>query len=107
LSTDSKTIGTKSLHAPNKIKRRSKLSTMTHHTAHRCSTIIEQSPLMYEPLHEQNSGHITKSPSALFSAKGKPRLIKNNNELVSNNELNYPEHLNPFDDEPGFIKIFN
>jgi hypothetical protein len=92
-STDSKPIGTKSLHAPNKIKRRPKVSTMTHHTAHRCSAIIEQSPLMYETLHEQNSGHVTKPSSALFSAKAKPCLIENNNESISNVEQNYPQHL--------------
>jgi len=102
---DSKTNGTKSLHAPNKIKQRSKLATITHHTAQRCSSVLEQSPLVYEPLHEQNSGHGTKSPSALLAAKAKPCFIENNFHQ-SNTEHNYPQHLNPFDDELGKPKFF-
>jgi len=100
---DSKPIGTKSLHAPNKIKRRSKISTMTHHTAQRCSTIMEQSPFIYETLHEQNSGHGTKSPPVLLAAKAKPCFIENHSNEKENStiEQNYPQHLNPFNDETG------
>ncbi|CAF4609599.1 unnamed protein product [Rotaria sp. Silwood1] len=104
-SIESKTNATQSLHNPNKVKQRPKLSTMTHHTAQRCSTIFEQSPLVYETLHEQNSGHVSKPSSLLIAAKAKPCFIKNTNESISNQkqssniEQNYPQHLNPFNDE--------
>ncbi|CAF0847476.1 unnamed protein product [Rotaria sordida] len=104
-SIESKTHATKSLHNINKIKQRPKLSTMTHHTAQRCSTILEQSQLIYESLHEQNSGHTSKPSSLLLGAKAKPCFIENTNESVSNQkessniEQNYPQHLNPFNDE--------
>jgi hypothetical protein len=74
---------------------------MTHHTAQRCSAILEQSPLVYETLHEQNSGHGTKPSSLLLAAKAKPCFIENNNKDNSNLEQNYPQHLNPFADETG------
>ncbi len=103
---DSKILGTKSLHVPNKIKQRPKISTMTHHTAQRCSTIIEQSSLNYETLHEQNSGHGTKSPSVLVPAKAKPCFIETNSNQKENSDIeqNYPQHLNPFNDETGNIR---
>ena len=95
--TDSKPNSTKSLHPCEKIKQRSKLSSMTHHTAQRCSTIMEQATLLYEPLHEQNSGYGAKLSSGLLAAKAKPCFIENN----SNQEHNYPPHLNPFDERTG------
>ncbi|CAF2544318.1 unnamed protein product [Rotaria sp. Silwood2] len=108
-STELKTNVTKSLNNPNQIKQRPKLSTMTHHTAQRCSTILEQSPLVYEPLHEQNSGHPNKPTSLLVAAKAKPCFIENTNEPILNQkesstiEQNYPQHLNPFNDEIDII----
>ena len=109
LSIGSKANGTKSLHAPDKIKRRSKLSTMTHHTAQRCSAIIEQSPFVYEALNEQNSGHRTKPSSSLVAAKAKPCLIENNSTSKDdlNAEQTYPQHLNPFNEETGKKELFN
>lgn len=76
---------------------------MTHHTAQRCSAIIEQSPSMYEALHEQNSGHGSKSPTILLAAKAKPCFIENNFNQKENSDIeqNYPQHLNPFNDETG------
>ncbi len=96
-------MGTKSLHAPNKDKRRSKLSTMSNHTAQRCSAIIEQPPPMYEALHAQYSGHGPRSPVGLLTTKAKPCFIAKtiNGEEEAKLEPNYPEHLNPFDDETG------
>ncbi|CAF1152230.1 unnamed protein product [Adineta ricciae] len=101
-SLDSKISGTRSLHVPNQIKRRSKLSTLTRHTAQRCSTILEKSPLVYEALHEQKSGHKTIPASLLVAAKAKPCVIENNassNSSSSNLDPSYPQHLNPFHDE--------
>ena len=89
---DSKINGTRSLHTPNKIKQRSKLPAIPQHTAQRCSAVLEPSPLAYEPLHEQNSGHGT--------TKAKPCFIENNSH-PTNTEHNYPQHLNPFIEEKG------
>jgi hypothetical protein len=80
---------------------------MTHHTAQRCSAIIEQSPFIYETLHEQNSGYSTKSPTVLLAAKAKPCFIENNSNEKENSDIeqNYPQHLNPFnDDDTGNIR---
>ena len=106
-STDSKANGTRSLHAPEKVKQRSKLSTMTHQTAQRCSTIMEQATLLYEPLHEQNSGHTVKLTSGLVAAKAKPCIIENNfnQEQQTSLEHNYPSHLNPFDERTGKLRM--
>lgn len=105
--TESKISGTRSLHAPEKVKQRSKLSTMTNHTAQRCSTIMEQATLLYEPLHEQNSGHTTKLASGLVAAKAKPCFIEDtsNREQPTTVEYNYPSHLNPFDERMGKLRM--
>ncbi|CAM4917460.1 unnamed protein product [Rotaria socialis] len=97
----------KSLSNLSKVKQRPKLPKMTHHTAQRCSTIIEPTSLTYEPLHEQNSGHTAKASSLLIAAKAKVCTVENTDELISNqkqtsnSEQTYPQHLNPFDDETG------
>lgn len=112
-SMESKTITTQSLHDPNKIKRRPKLSTMTHHTAQRCSAVIEQSPFTYEQLHEQHSGHAVRPSSVLLTAKAKPCFIENNDgpklihKVASSIEHNYPQHLNPFSDEAGKFRFLS
>lgn len=89
---------------------------MTHHTAQRCSAVLEQSKpssssslSMYEALHEQHSGHEPKSPSSssiLLAARATPCLVENNSNEKDNSDIeqNYPQHLNPFSDEPGYIK---
>ena len=106
-STDTKPVATQSTQNPNEIKRRSKTSTMTNYRTQPCSTVIEQSSSIYEPLYEQNSGHISKPTSLLFAAKAKPCFIKSDDQLISNTkessniEQNYPQHLNPFNDGTG------
>ncbi|UJR37809.1 hypothetical protein I4U23_030499 [Adineta vaga] len=110
-SLNSKTSGTKSLHVPNRLRRRSRLSTLTNHTAQRCSTIHEKSPLVYEALHEQKSGHNIKPSTLLLAAKAKPCFAENhtNNQSLSNQssdsnlDTTYPQHLNPFHDETDII----
>ncbi|CAF0872469.1 unnamed protein product [Adineta steineri] len=97
-------LNSKSLQISNKIKQRSKLPAMAHHTAQRCSTILEQSPVVYETLNEQQSGHTTKPSSTLFTTKAKPCFIENQNDNV-NIEQTYPQHLNPFDDTTSIEKI--
>ncbi|CAM4743302.1 unnamed protein product [Rotaria magnacalcarata] len=104
-SMESKPNISKSLSNLNQVKQRPKLPKMTHHTAQRCSTIIEPTLLTYEPLHEHNSGHTAKASSLLIAAKAKVCTVDNTNELISNqkqtstSEQIYPQHLNPFDDE--------
>jgi len=66
--------GTRSLRASSTTKRR---STLNHHTAQRCSTVIERSPFVYEALNEQYSGHKTKPPTGLAPVKAKPCLVEN------------------------------
>ncbi|CAF4340269.1 unnamed protein product, partial [Adineta steineri] len=77
---------------------------MAHHTAQRCSTILEQTPVVYETLNEQQSGHNTKPSSTLFTTKAKPCFIENQNDNI-NIEQTYPQHLNPFDDTTSIEKM--
>ncbi|CAF1130551.1 unnamed protein product [Didymodactylos carnosus] len=90
---------------------------LTKHTAQRCQTVVEQqqSPVLYESLHTQQSGK--QNGSGIITAKAMPYYIKiNPSTTIHEQEIpiereqqrtDYPPHLNPFDNHEQSGNISN